>query len=107
MADLFQTSVKTLKDVAPADFIKAFALHLKNQDKIEIPKWAEYVKTGVRKELAPYNRDFMYVRAASIMRKVYIRPNVGIGALRKIYGAPSNSGTCRQHFCKGSGSVAR
>merc|ERR1719453_2556858 len=54
--------VTTLKDVHAEKFIKAFAQHMKNQDKIDIPKWAEYVKTGHMKELGPLDRDWMYVR---------------------------------------------
>ena len=30
-----------MKDVPAEKFIKAFAQHMKNQDKIDIPKWAE------------------------------------------------------------------
>ena len=29
----------TVRDVAPAVFIEAYALHLKNSDRFEIPKW--------------------------------------------------------------------
>ena len=29
---------------------------------VEVPKWADVVKTGAHKELAPYNPDWYYVR---------------------------------------------
>lgn len=36
----------TVKDVAPADFINAFAQYLKKNNLIERPKWADLVKTS-------------------------------------------------------------
>ena len=67
----------TVRDVAPAVFIEAYALHLKNSDRFEIPKWTDLVKTGVHKELGPTDDDWYFVRAASIARKVYLKPGVG------------------------------
>ncbi|EER08063.1 40s ribosomal protein s19, putative, partial [Perkinsus marinus ATCC 50983] len=49
-------------------------------------QWAEYIKTGTQRELAPYDDDYLYIRAAAIARRIYIRPNIGVGALRKIFG---------------------
>ena len=72
----------TVRDVAPAVFIEAYALHLKNSDRFEIPKWTDLVKTGVHKELGPTDDDWYFVRAASIARKVYLKPGVGVGAQR-------------------------
>ena len=83
----------TVRDVAPAVFIEAYALHLKNSDRFEIPKWTDLVKTGVHKELAPTNEDWYFVRAASIARKVYLKPGIGIGALRKWYGGQYRRGS--------------
>lgn len=91
----------------PAAFISAFAQHLKRQGKFEIPKWADIVKTGVHKELAPYDADWIYIRAASMVRKIYIRGGCGVGAFRKIYGGQKRRGTCRNTRNKGSGKIAR
>ncbi|KAJ1454934.1 hypothetical protein M885DRAFT_617511, partial [Pelagophyceae sp. CCMP2097] len=49
--------------------------------------------TGVHKELAPTSEDWYFVRAASIARKVYLKPGVGIGALRKWYGGQYRRGS--------------
>ncbi len=46
-------------------FIKAYASHLKRSGKLEIPNWVDIVKTGVGKELAPYDPDWFYVRAGA------------------------------------------
>merc|ERR1712080_341962 len=77
------------------------------QGKIEIPKWVDYVKTGIHKELAPYDPDWLYVRCASMARKLYICQGTGIGGFRKIYGGQKRRGTCTNIYVKGSGKIAR
>ena len=61
----------TVRDVSSTAFIEAYAEVLKNNDKFVVPKWADLVKTGVHKELAPYDPDWYFVRAASIARKCW------------------------------------
>ena len=56
----------TVKDVPAKDFIEAFAKHLKKGNKIKMPEWAIYYKTACDKDLAPYDPDWLYVRAASV-----------------------------------------
>ena len=85
----------TVRDVSPAAFIDAYAAHLKNSDKFELPKWCDIVKTGVAKELAPNDPDWYYVRAASIARKIYLKPGCGIGQLRKMYGKARRRGAAQ------------
>jgi small subunit ribosomal protein S19e len=53
----------TVKDVASQDFIAAYAKHLKRSGKVDVPRWADLVKTGVQKELAPYDQDWFFTRA--------------------------------------------
>src|SRR4051812_37592172 len=53
----------TVKDVASNDFIAAYAKFLKRSGKIDVPKWADIVKTAPHKELAPYDPDWYFVRA--------------------------------------------
>ena len=97
----------TVKDVAPQEFVKAFAAHLKKTGKVNVPEFVEIVKTGIAAEHGPYDPDWYYVRCAAVARHVYLRPAVGVGAIRKIYGRSKNRGTRPSHFCKGSASVAR
>ena len=63
----------TVRDVPAPAFIAAYAEVLKNNDKFVVPKWADVVKTGVHKELAPYDPDWYFIRAAAIARKIYLR----------------------------------
>jgi len=97
----------TVKDVAAQDFVIAYAAHLKRIGKIEVPKWADLVKTASFKELAPYDQDWYYIRAAAIARRVYLRGGVGVGAFKKIFGGRNHRGTRPEKFGTGSGSIAR
>lgn len=96
-----------VRDVPATEFIKAYAEHLKNSDKFDLPVWADTVKTGVFKELAPYGDDWYYIRAASIARKVYLRPGTGVGQLRKWYGGNYRRGARTEHFRKANAGVIR
>ncbi|KFK25779.1 hypothetical protein AALP_AA8G159300 [Arabis alpina] len=98
---------RTVKDVSPHDFVKAYASHLKRSGKIELPLWTDIVKTGRLKELAPYDPDWYYIRAASMARKIYLRGGLGVGAFRRIYGGSKRNGSRPPHFCKSSGGIAR
>merc|ERR1719161_1893327 len=100
-------AVVTVKDVTADKFIKAFAQYLKRQGKFEIPKWTDVVKTGKAKELPPIDPDWLYVRTASMVRKVYIRGGTGVGGFRKVYGKQHRRGTCTNKFSKASGKVVR
>ena len=74
---------------------------------MEVPQWVDTVKTATYKELAPYDPDWFYIRAASVARKLYTKGNMGVGALRKSYCGAGNKGVRRHHHQIGSGSVAR
>jgi len=96
-----------VKDVPAADFVRAYAAHLKREGKIEIPQWVDIVKTAPHKELAPVDEDWFYTRCASIARKLYVRPNIGVGGLAKIYGSKANRGVKREHYKKASAGIIR
>ncbi|KAK1306485.1 40S ribosomal protein S19-1 [Acorus calamus] len=100
-------AARTVKDVSPHDFVKAYSAHLKRSGKVELPHWTDIVKTGKFKELAPYDPDWYYIRAASMARKIYMRQGIGVGGFQKIYGGRKRNGSRPPHFCKSSGSIAR
>merc|ERR1712196_640289 len=66
----------TVKDVPADAFIRKCADFLKRQPKFQVPKWADLVKTGHFKELAPYDEDWFYIRAASIARSTFVQVSV-------------------------------
>jgi small subunit ribosomal protein S19e len=87
-------SSSKVRDVPADQFIKAYAAHLKANDKLQVPTWVDLVKTAPHKELAPYDPDWYYVRAAAIARRVYLRQGLGVGALRKQFGSRDSKRGC-------------
>ena len=99
--------VRCVKDVPAEAFIAAFSQHLKTQGKVHVPEWTEYVKTGVSRELSPYSADWFYVRMAAIARRVYVNPNVGVGAFKKIFGTKQRNGGGHNRASLASGKIIR
>jgi len=97
----------TLKDVPAQSFINFYARHLQRAHKVPLPKWADIVKTGIHKELAPLDNNWFYIRMAAVARRLYLRDAVGIGALTKIFGGAKKNGVRPSHFVKGSEVIAR
>ncbi|KAH8975310.1 hypothetical protein BDL97_01G149700 [Sphagnum fallax] len=98
---------KTVKDVPSHEFVRAYATHLKRSRKVSVTCPSPLVKTTMFKELAPYDGDWYYIRAASMARKIYLRQGIGVGVFRKIYGGRKSNGVRPSHFVKSSGSIAR
>ncbi|KAI8466685.1 MAG: component of cytosolic 80S ribosome and 40S small subunit [Monoraphidium minutum] len=99
---------QAVKDVPAEAFIKAYAAHLKSTDKLQIPDWVDVVKTACFKELPPLDRDWYYIRAASVARQIYVRQGLGVGQLRMKYGGRNKTrGAKPEHFKKASGGLIR
>ncbi|MBU0662653.1 30S ribosomal protein S19e [Candidatus Micrarchaeota archaeon] len=75
--------------------------------KIEAPQWTDFVKTGVNRNRAPQNPDWYFVRAASILYRVYADGPVGTESLRSYYGGRQRRGVRTEHFRKASGKIIR
>ncbi|AEH60401.1 Ribosomal protein S19e [Methanosalsum zhilinae DSM 4017] len=97
----------TAYDVPAADLIQKVAEKLKENEKINSPEWAGYVKTGVHKELPPADEDWWYTRCAAVLRKVYMDGPIGVERLRSVYGGKKDRGANPYKKMKGSGSVLR
>jgi small subunit ribosomal protein S19e len=97
----------TVKDVAPAKFIAAYAAHLKKGGKITLPAWVDIVKTSSNNELAPSDSEWYYVRAAAVARKIYVKGGVGVGSMRRLFGRASRTGPTPVHTGSSSGAVIR
>jgi len=91
----------TVYDV-PADvLIKRLAEELKeNFPEVNPPPWAMFVKTGCFKERVPENPDWWYVRAASILRKLYVKGPIGVSRLATEYGGRNRGRRRPPHFRK-------
>ena len=70
-------------------------------------QWSQYVKTACYKDLAPYDSDWLYVRAASVGYQLYIRGKVGISALKTHYGGKQRNGVRPPKHHQGAGKVIR
>lgn len=97
----------TVKDVAPEAFIKAYAEHLKKTQRITPPENSHFIKTGRFKDMAPYSEDWFYVRAAALARKISLRPELGVGSLKHIFGGKLRNGNANSHHASASGKVIR
>ena len=97
----------TAFDVPAESLISALSEDFKENDKINAPAWARFVKTGVHKERRPENPDWWYVRTAALLRRVYVDGPVGLSRLQTKYGGNKDRGTSPEKFRKGSGSIIR
>ena len=95
----------TVYDVKADNLIQKTAEKLK--DDIEQPEWSLFVKTGVSRERAPENKDWWFVRAASMLRKIYMKGPLGISTLRTMYGGRQRRGHKQDHFKKAGGKIIR
>lgn len=97
----------TIRDVNTSKLIEKAGIALKNVKEIEMPAWGSYVKTGTSRERPPEDPNWWYVRAASILTKVYRQGPVGVSKLRTKYGGKKNRGHKPERFYKGSGAIIR
>lgn len=66
------------------------------------------MKTSAGNELPPQDSaEWFYKRTASVARHIYLRKNVGVGKLNKLYGGAINRGFRPSHHKDASGSINR
>ena len=91
----------------PQKYIPTLAEALKKVPEFEVPEWAHFVKTGTSKKRPPMQKDFWYLRAASILRQLYLHGVVGVGKLRTRYGSRKDRGGRPEKFKQASGKIIR
>jgi len=96
-----------VRSVEAEKLIQRVAAYLKNNQMVKPPSWALFVKTSVAREEPPRNPDWWFVRAASMLRKLYIHGPLGVSRMRKFYGGRHRRGMSPPHFAKGSGAITR
>jgi small subunit ribosomal protein S19e len=94
-------------DVNQTELIEKAAEELKKIPEIKAPEWAVFAKTGAHKERPPLNPDWWYVRAASVLRKIYLKGPIGVSKLRTLYGGKKDRGMKPEKFVRGSGNILR
>lgn len=68
--------------------------------------------TRIGSTLASVSLDLSYtlnnkLTLAALARRIYVRPEAGVGALKKVYGSSINRGSRPHHHRAASGSVIR
>lgn len=97
----------TVYDVPADHIIRRVAEELKKRKEIVPPAWAAFAKTGVHKEMPPEDPDWWFIRAAAVLRRVYVDGPLGVERMRSFYGGKKNRGSKPNAFRKGSGSILR
>jgi len=97
----------TAKDVPAAKLIDAAKERLKGIEGIKPPEWMKFAKSGAHAYRPPEQQDFWYIRAASVLRRIYLDGPVGTSRLRTYYGGRKRRGYKPAHFKRGSGNIVR
>ncbi len=97
----------TSYDIPAEKLIEKVAAKLREIDTIKAPEWAEFAKTGRHTEKAPTQKDWWHTRAASILRKVYMKGPIGTSRLAEEYGGFADRGSRPNKAVKGSRNIAR
>lgn len=92
-------------EVDPAKLNAKLAEEL--QGMIKQPEWSLYIKTGSGKQRPPEQKNWYYLRSASVLKRIYINGPVGVQRLRSYYGSAKNRGHKPTHFARGSGKILR
>lgn len=96
-----------IADVPAEYFINELSKKLKGTEIIEAPTWSKFVKTGSDRERPPVQEDWWYTRAASILRRIYLKGPIGVERLRKYYGGRKRRGTRPPKKEKTGGKIIR
>ncbi len=96
-----------IQDTQTNVLISNTAKKLKDIKEITKPEWANFVKTSRAKERPPVDADWWYMRAASILRKIYLLGPIGVNKLKVKYGAKKNRGHKPEKSYPGSGKIIR
>ncbi len=94
-------------DVPSGRLIAALAEQVKELPGMEAPDWARFVKTGSHAERPPQQSGWWFVRAASLMRKLYLHGPIGLGDLERAYGGSKAVAYFPKHHRDAGGSSIR
>jgi small subunit ribosomal protein S19e len=97
----------TSYDIPAEKLIEKVAAKLREIETIKAPEWAEFAKTGRHTEKAPTQKDWWHTRAASILRKIYMKGPIGSSRLAEEYGGFADRGSRPNKAVKGSRNIAR
>jgi len=97
----------SVREVKADRLISTLKKELERFDELKPLEWSKFVKTGVSRERPPEQPDWWYIRAASMLRRIYLNGPVGVSRLRTYYGGRQNRGQPPEHTKRGSGKIIR
>jgi small subunit ribosomal protein S19e len=97
----------TVYDVPQDILISRLADHLRHVSQVSPPAWSSLAKTGSHAERQPTQKDWWYVRCASLLRKLYIHGPIGLSELESDYGGRKSVGYFVAHHRDAGGSGVR
>ena len=97
----------TAFDVPAEKLIPKLAEELRKMETIAQPEWAAFVKTGRHREKSPSDPNWWHVRAAAVLRKIYIEGPIGSTRLAGLYGGKADRGSKPNRAVRGSRSISR
>lgn len=96
-----------INDYSIQKLVNKAAKALESENLVKMPEWAIYVKTSSGKERPPAQENWYYMRAAAILRKVYLQGPIGVSKLRTLYGSKKRRGHQPPKFRIAGGKVIR
>jgi small subunit ribosomal protein S19e len=96
-----------MKEIPADKLIEEAAKKLGKMEEMKPPEWAKFVKTGACKERMPSQKNWWYIRSASVLRKLSSNRPLGISRLRKVYGSRKRRGHKPEHKYPSSGAIVR
>ncbi len=98
----------TVFDVDAHELIGKLKEELKKMNGIKQPEWAKYAKSGSSREKPPEQEDFWYIRAAAILRQLYVKGKpIGVQRLRVKYGRKEQNSYKPSHKRRAGGKLIR
>ncbi len=99
--------MSSVREVSADKLISSLKEVLKKVKELEPPVWSKFVKSGVHRERPPEQEDFWHIRAAAILRRLYLDGQVGTERLRVYFGGRKQRGYAPPRFRKASGNILR
>lgn len=95
------------KEMKAEELIDRLKEELKKEKDIQPPVWSRFAKSGPHRERPPQQKDFWYIRSASVLKRIYVDGPIGVSKLRTFYGGRKRRGYKPARFKKSSGNIIR
>ncbi len=97
----------TIYDADTNKLIAKAAEELAKSEHVKAPSWAQFVKTGTQKQRPPTQKNWWQLKAAALLRTIYMKGPIGVSKLRAHYGGNKRRGYKPAEFRNASGKIIR